>query len=154
MSFKDFFGSKKTSYTLSGILALIVALLIFQAGMFVGYHKARFSYRMGDNFHRTFGERKGGPLGGFGRGDFPGGHGTIGKIIKIDLPTLVIEDRDNVEKIITIKDDTTVRHFRESVKTSDLKTDDYVVVIGTPNDSGQIEARLIRIVPPPLQPAQ
>ena len=150
MSFKDFFGSKKISYALAGLFALIVALLIFQAGMFVGYRKAKFSYRMGDNFHRTFGERK----GGFVRGDFPGGHGTIGKIIKIDLPTLIIEDRDNVEKIIIIKDDTAVRRFRESVKSSDLKTDDYVVVIGTPNDSGQIEARLIRIVPPPLQPAQ
>ena len=147
MGFKDFFGSKKASYSLAGIGALILALLIFQAGMFVGYRKAKFSYRMGDNFHRTFGERK----GGFARDDFPGGHGTIGKIIKIDLPTLIIEDRDNVEKIIIIKDDTAVRRFRESVKSSDLKTDDYVVVIGAPNTESQIEARLIRIVPAPPQ---
>ena len=147
MSFKDFFGSKKISYALVGLFALIIALLIFQAGMFVGYRKAKFSYRMGDNFHRTFGERK----GGFARGDFPGGHGTIGKIIKIDLPALVIEDKDNVEKIIIIKDDTAVRRFRESVKTSDLKIDDYVVVIGAPNAESQIEARLIRIVPAPPQ---
>jgi len=32
---------------------------------------------------------------------------------------------------------------------SDLKIDDYVVVIGEPNAVGQIEAKLIRILPPP-----
>ena len=79
--------------------------------------------------------------------DFRGGHGTIGKIIKIELPTLVIEDKDNVEKIITISDNTLVRRFREELNPEDLKVNDSIVVIGSPSDTSEIQAGLIRILP-------
>jgi hypothetical protein len=41
-----------------------------------------------------------------------------------------------------------IERLRETVKISDLKVDDFVVVIGEPNDSGQIEAKFIRLLPP------
>jgi len=34
---------------------------------------------------------------------------------------------------------------RETVKKEDLKVGDWVVIIGSPNEEGQIEARLIRL---------
>ena len=34
---------------------------------------------------------------------------------------------------------------RETVKKEDLKVGDWVVIIGSPNEKGQIEARLIRL---------
>lgn len=63
------------------------------------------------------------------------------------VAALIIKDRDGTEKIILVTDKTEIRKFRETVKLSDLKIDDYVVVIGEPNDAGQVEAKLIRIMP-------
>jgi len=160
-----------------GLAGLAVVILIFGAGIFIGEMKARFSYRWAENYHQNFA----GPRGGFfgdvsGQGqDFIEAHGTFGQIIKIDpsassgqapsassgqapsassgQATLIIKGRDNVEKIILLKQDTTIRSPRETVKPSDLKVGDYVVVIGEPNISGQIEAKFIRIMlaPPKLQ---
>jgi hypothetical protein len=32
---------------------VIIELIVFQSGIFVGYHKAAFSFRMGDNYYRA-----------------------------------------------------------------------------------------------------
>ncbi len=147
MNIKEFSQSKTFKKIIYGIGGVIVALLIFQAGVLVGYHKAGFSYRLGDNYHRTFvGERGEFPMDIY-RGDFTDAHGSVGKIIKIDLPTFVLEGQDGVEKIISIGDDTVIRQFRETIKPADLKINDFVVVIGSPNTQGQIESQLIRLMP-------
>ncbi len=146
MNIKNFFESKTSKGVFYGITIVIVVLFIFQAGMMVGYHKAAFSYRWGDNYSRTFGESRH-MIPGFPSGGFMNAHGATGKIIKIDLPTFIIESQDNTEKVIVIKDDTIIRRFRDEVKSSDLKVDDIVVVIGTPNDKGQVEAKFIRLMP-------
>ncbi len=149
MNFNKFFKSKTFKIILGTIGIVILILLIFQAGMFVGFKKAGFSYKWGENYHRNFA----GPRGGFfqemrGR-DFIDAHGVFGQIIKIDGSTLVIKGRNNVEKIIVLKDDTVIRRLQDTLKPSDLKVDDLIVVIGSPNDAGQIEAKLIRVLPPP-----
>ncbi|OHA09476.1 MAG: hypothetical protein A3B37_02120 [Candidatus Sungbacteria bacterium RIFCSPLOWO2_01_FULL_59_16] len=155
MNFKDFVQSKTFRGILVGIGVVLIALFIFQAGVFVGYRKASFSYRWGENYHRNFG----GPAGGFMRGpvggDFANPHGTFGRIIKIELPNLTIQEPKDVEKVIVIKSDTIIRRFRDAVKPEDLKVDEHVVVIGSPNDAGQIEAKFIRVMPaPPFPPPQ
>ena len=86
----------------------------------------------------------GGMLPPFPPGDFIESHGTFGEIIKIN-GDLVIKGRDNTEKIIIIKDDTTIEKGRTAIKKEELKVGDQVVVIGSPNDQGQIEAKLIRV---------
>jgi hypothetical protein len=50
---------------------------------------------------------------------------------------------------VVIKEDTAIMRFRETIKPSDLKVDDSIVVIGEPNDAGQIEAKFIRVMPSP-----
>jgi|SRR3989344_4521504 len=149
MHYKELLQSKVPKKILYGIGIAVIALVIFQAGVFVGYHKAAFSYRWGDNYYRTFGE----PQKRFGRefprGGFSDAHGATGKIIKIDLPTFVVQGQDNIEKIVVIKNDTAIRRSRNAAQQTDLKIDDFVVVIGSPNDQGQIEAKLIRLMPPP-----
>lgn len=154
MNFKEIIQSKAFRKILYGIGALIIAMLIFHAGVFVGYHKAAFSYRYGDNYYKTFGEPRGHMPRGFGRDNFSDTHGAIGKIIKINLPTLIISDKNNIEKIILIKDDTQINRFRETLKPTDLKIDDFVVVIGTPNNQSQVEAKLIRLMPTPPESIQ
>lgn len=146
---KDFLRSKQFKAMLYGFAATTIALLIFQAGIFVGYHKAEFSYRWGDNYSRTFGELRNGsqPLPGMTANRFPSANGIIGKIIGINLPNIIVEGRDNVERIIMTDDDTSVRSLREEINPSDLKINDDVVVIGSPDEKGQIQARLIRLMP-------
>lgn len=148
MDFNKFFQSKLFKGILLGIGVFIVFLLIFKLGMFVGFKKANFSFRWGENYHRNFAGPKGGFFQEFEGRDFIDAHGVFGQIIKIDDSTLVIKGNDDVEKIVLVKDDTTIMSLREKIKVSDLKINDNIVVVGDPNDSGQIEAKLIRITPP------
>ncbi len=130
--------------------ALFIAFFVFQAGMVVGFHKASFRHDWDGNFSNNFGPmHRGGMMSGFPE-NFPNSHGAIGKIIKVELPTLIIEDKDNVEKIVLITDNTLIRNMRLVATVNDLKVDSSVVVIGSPNAQGQIEAKLIRILPLPI----
>lgn len=149
---KYFFASWRTKtfkIALLAIAALIILLFVFKVGVFVGYKKAQYSYRWGENYHRNFAGPQGGFFGDFRRGfgdkDFINSHGTFGLIIKIDGSTLVIKGKDDVEKTVLISDKTEISNHRETVRASELKVDDQVVVIGSPNEQGQIEAKLIRL---------
>jgi len=153
---KKFFESKtfKTILYTLGVLAVIS--LIFQAGMMAGFRKASFGRDWGDNYAMNFGSPHrgapkmiGGELGDFG--NLPNAHGAIGRIIKIELPTIIVlDEKENTEKVVLISDKTEIRKVRDSAIKEDLKIDDHIVVIGSPNSSGQIEAMLIRLLPAPL----
>jgi len=151
ISFKNFLQSSKAKHMVSGIGIAVIALFIFQAGIFVGLQKAEFSGRMGDNYYKTFGEQRGPRemIPNFGMMDPSNSHGTIGKIISIALPQIIIADIDGTEKTILTDAKTDIRSFRDSIKAENLKVGDFVTIIGEPNNQGQIEARLIRIMPTP-----
>jgi len=138
-----------------GFLIFIVG---FAGGMAAGIHKARFSYRFGENYERNFmGSHRGtdGPRGPMGRmgdkfRDFEGGgfrnaHGLAGTIISITDNNLVVKDRDDKENTVTVSDKTVIKSGRDDIKISDLKNQDQVVVIGNPGDSGVINADFIRV---------
>ncbi len=148
MDIKKAIQSKNFSRVLIGLGSLLAAALIFQAGVAVGYRKAAFSFSWGDKYYRSFGGPRGQFAPGMPRGGFPDAHGSSGRVITIDLPTLVIQDRDGVEKVVLIKDDTVIRRFRDTVRPEDVKVDDLAVIIGEPNDESQIEAKLIRLMEP------
>jgi hypothetical protein len=124
---------------------VIIALLIFSIGVIVGFHKASFERDWGENYERNFSPKPNGPI--FNPNNFPNADGAIGKIIKITLPTIIVEDKNHTEKIILLKDDTQIQEMRTPIAGNDLKMDDFVVVIGTPNTQGQIEAKFIRVMP-------
>ncbi|MBI4121582.1 MAG: hypothetical protein HY470_01320 [Candidatus Ryanbacteria bacterium] len=151
MNFKNITQSKIFKIATWSIAAFAVLLLVFHLGVTVGYKKARFSYRWGENYHRNFAGPRGGFFGDFlsDRRDFIESHGTFGQIIKIDGNTVVVKGRNDVEKIIVVRDDAVITRFREKIALSDLSLADNIVVIGDPNDAGQIEAKLIRVLPPP-----
>ena len=129
--------------------AVILLLLVFGAGVKVGTLKARYSYKWAENYHKNFAGPKGGFFGDLKRGfkdrDFIGAHGVSGSIIKIDGSTFIVNGGDNVEKTILVSEKTTITSRRETIKASDLKVDDRVVIIGSPNEQGQIEAKLMRL---------
>jgi hypothetical protein len=147
---QNFFKSKafmRILYVLGGI---VVALAIFQAGVFVGYRKASFSLGLGNNYYRAFGghDRRA-PFGLAPDDEFSEGHGAIGRIVRVSLPSFVVATPDNLEKTVVITGDTAIRRFRDAATPNDLKVDQYVVVLGSPNSQSQIEAKLIRLLPPP-----
>ena len=131
--------------TLYALSALFVALLIFQAGMFTGERRAAFTYGTGAAYYRVFDENH-----GPGSRDFlMEAHGAAGKIVSLNLPTFVVSGPDQTEKVVMVGDDTEIRRFHSEASSSDLGVDDFVVVIGEPNSDAQIDAKLIRILPPP-----
>ena len=143
---KKVFESKVLIGVLYGVGIVIIVLAIFSAGVSVGFHKASFGRNWGDNYERNFGMM---PMPPFGQDNFPNDHGAIGKIIKIELPTIIVQDQDKTEKVVLIKDDTKIQKMRDNISPADLKLDDFIVVIGSPNDQGQIEAKFIRMMPSP-----
>lgn len=148
MDFRDIHKSQKVRGILIGLGVAVLVLVIFQAGMVAGHSKAKFGARFVDNFERNFVGPRGGGLGGRlpGQG-VPGGHGAVGEIVSISLPLVVVAGPDNLEKTVSVSTSTLIRRFQNEISETDLKTGEFVVVLGNPNDEGQIEAKLIRVMP-------
>lgn len=145
---KNLAGAKIIKIILIIFGGFIIALAIFWAGMLVGFRKAEFSYQWGGNYRNLF---EGGPEHRPSR-DFRGrgfidANSAAGSVIQINTSTLIIKGDDSVEKNILISDKTTIRRGQETIQTIDIKADDRVVVLGVPSTTGQIEARLIRLMP-------
>lgn len=144
------FESKMFVGVLYGIGVMIAIMLIFYCGLSVGLRRASFGKAWGENYERNFGMMQGARDGfNFGKDNFPNAHGAVGKIIKIELPTLIVQDKDNTEKVVLINNDTKIQKMMSGLEKTDLKIDDFVVIIGSPNESGQVEAKLIRVMPNP-----
>ncbi len=122
---------------------LIIVVVIFLAGEEVGERKAEFSYHFSDNYNRMFGGRM-----MLGDNTMMSGHGASGTIVKINLPTVVIEDKNNVEKIITIDNASIIKELRNTIASTTLKVGDEIIVLGTPQSNGDILAGLIRVLLP------
>lgn len=134
-------------WVIIGLIGFIVIILIFGAGVKVGTLKAKYSYKWADNYHKNFAGPRGGFLGDwrkFPAGDFIGGHGAFGEIIELNDTDFVIQGRGDVEKIIVITEETTIKKGRETIQDG-LVVGDRVTIIGSPNEDGQIEAKLIRV---------
>ncbi len=138
-------------YALWTLAAIVGLLCAFQAGVFVGFHKANFSYRWGDNYHRMFGGPRRGFFGNHDPQEFTDAHGLFGSIISIDATSslFIIKDKDATEKTVSVTSTTSIRFGRTAEKLTQMSVGDRVVIIGDPNGRGQIEARLIRVFPSP-----
>jgi len=155
MELNKFLQSKLFKRIIIALAAAIIALLSFGVGVLVGYNKARFSYAWGENYDRNFGGPPHGIFGFLPGGDkFMNAHGTFGSILEVNLgsSTLSVKGQDNIEKTVFVSSTTTITENRGLIKLSDIKINDPIVVIGSPNNQGQIEARLIRVLSEPPQP--
>ena len=131
-------------------LACFTALfLIFGAGMAIGGMKARFSYKWAESYHKNFAGPKNGFFNNWQKtppmpGDFIEGHGAFGEIIEINENGFVIKGRGEMEKVIVTTNDTIIKKGAETIE-NNLEVGCRIVVVGEPNQDGQIEAKLIRI---------
>jgi len=152
----EFIKSKAVMWVLICLAGIVVLAGVFQLGVSIGERKSRHFNRWFENYGRNFGPP--GIMGRdwrrdmmnapqpFGRPMLPGGYGVFGKILSADGNRIVIQGQDNVEQSVLITTSTAIRIGNYEAKIGDLKADQNVSVFGRPNDQGQIEAKLIRIM--------
>lgn len=153
MSEERFLQSKTFRGMLFALGAAAAAMLVFAGGMVIGARKASFACKWGENYYHNFAEGDGRRLRGGGRGWFrsgPGrpemsGHGAAGQIISIKDGAVAVKGRDGVERNIIVNGDTDIRRERDTIGLADLAVGDQVMAFGSPDDSGSIVARLIRV---------
>ena len=142
MKLEEFLQSKGFRKWIWVVASLAVVLAVFNLGMVVGYHKARFFYRSPKNikgdFMRDMMLRK----------DQANPHGSSGVITAIEGPALTIKGRNGEEIKVLLVQSTIIKSFDKTLQPGDLKIGNMVVVIGEPDESGSIAAQLIRIGPP------
>lgn len=166
---KNFFASKSYRWILWVFAELLILAVVFALGIRVGLHKAKYSYQWGANYERNFLGHPNGPMGpgmppmglepgmppmGPGgpmdffreRGsDFRNAHGLVGSIISIADNKIVVRDNNGKENTVAVTDKTIIKSGRDDIKINDLKTDERIVIMGKPDDSGVINAELIRV---------
>lgn len=157
MTLSDFLKSRLFLGIVFGLAGAAVLLGTFHAGVRAGYHRAQFSSAWGEQYHRNFGGPRGGflpelrmrPMGGPGRGaELPNPNGTFGNVIAVGEDTLTVVSEQGAEQVVRFDASTVIKKLDAAVRGSDIAAGDRVVVIGAPTESGQIQAKLIRIMPP------
>ncbi len=129
------------------ICYLFIILVVFWAGMLLGFRKANTAYHWGGAYQGAFGRTSSSSafqdMLGF---DFTNGDGAAGEVVAIQGEHLVVKTRDGIEKGITCTDDTHIRYRRTDVAFADVHVGDQVVVFGEPDATGNLNARLVRIM--------
>ncbi len=149
----SFLHSRSFIIILWGIAIVLLLLVTFKAGELIESQRADFAYQWGQNYyHNFFGRPSGVDLDG---NRFMTSYGAFGPIISIAAPDFVIQDQNNnVEKNILTSTNTIIREMNGNISFGDLGVSERVIVIGQPNNSGEIEARLVRVVPVPTTSLQ
>ena len=146
---EDFFFTKNTKWVLWGAFAIIVALLIFHAGFVEGQHQPLHG-------HMAAAAGNSGALGGFmpRQGFVENGHGAVGTIATVTLPTFTLESRDGLSQTI-YAGTSTMFTGGQTNDASALQSGEAVIVIGDPDDidDGYLDARIIHILPSQPVPA-
>ncbi|MFZ1075086.1 MAG: hypothetical protein WAN50_01800 [Minisyncoccia bacterium] len=144
---EDFFASKKVRLTAIVFGGIILAFLIFHAGVEIGEHGGEFDRRGPDRDFRH-------PL-------LPGvalphefiqnGHGAVGTITNVSLPTLTVSTPDGRNETILVSSSTMVRSI-DGPATQHFSVGSQIVVLGEPDNQNRIDATFIRILPATTTP--
>ncbi len=158
---KNFFQSKELKIATIAVGIILILAGTLAVGIKIGFHKARYSYKWGENYERNFaGSRPSFPRSGslgpmmrnFEGDDFRNGFGMAGTVISIADNKLIVKDRDGKENTAEVTSETIIKKRRsDELSIGDIKTDERVVVMGKPDESGVVKAILIRIFEAPLE---
>lgn len=146
-NFEDIIFSREGRYAMGTIVALIIAALIFHMGYATGQRHA-YGMRGGPDMQ----DRENRPpfLQPFGvsipRGFIPGGHGLIGTVSDSDDSSVTLETRDGESRVVLVGTSTVIKIPPGATSTS-LESGKEILVIGEPNESGNIRAVIIQILP-------
>ena len=143
---KEFLSSRKFRNILWIAGGLAAVFLIFGLGATVGYHEAIFTSSWGQNYYKNFyGNAPGGPMEALTDQTPWNAHGATGSVIDVSSSTISIRDDDNDERSVEISSDTIIRKMDNTVMVDTINIGDKIAVIGEPNESGQVDARFIRV---------
>lgn len=143
----DFF-SKHGRTILWVIGGVVVTFLIFHAGLVVGSHQGLRP--RADGTERGFRPSLG---FGFGMptlpdGYMPRGHGAVGVITSVALPTMMIEEPDGDSETVLLATTTLIDSASYAASSSALTAGMHVIVFGDPDESVErINAKVIHVLP-------
>ncbi|MFI5260665.1 MAG: hypothetical protein ACHQU0_02630 [Candidatus Paceibacteria bacterium] len=145
--FTDLFSSRHVRLAVGILGSLFLAALIFHAGVVVGSHQG---FAREGQFGRGF--RPPFFPGGFEmpHGFIQDGHGAVGAVTAITLPTLVLQTREGTSQTIVVGTSTVLRSM-DGPGVPTLSVGDTIIVLGEPDDQNRVHAAFIRIlhsVPP------
>lgn len=140
--------SKKTRAILWIIGGFAVVLVVFGAGMVVGYRQGVFASHFGKDYLANF-------RGGVSMmaDVLPGGppplnqYGMAGTVLGVDPSSSVIsvEGPSGDEGWVVVNGGTMIREENRTISLRNVVPGNTIVVIGDPNGQGQVLARFIRI---------
>ncbi len=146
---KNYFRSNAVSKIILALSILLVILLIFQAGVLMGYRQGFFA----SNWNGAHGQYMTSPDSIFAPfihdSDDVNPHGAIGNIVSIHFPSLLIKGPNSAEQVVNISSTTSIRFMHGNASTSDLVPGNSVIIVGEPQSNGSISAAFIRIMPMP-----
>ncbi|MDR3643311.1 MAG: hypothetical protein P4L74_06840 [Candidatus Doudnabacteria bacterium] len=130
------------------LIELIVLIGVFALGINIGLHKARFTYAWINQYPKNFGGPQPAQFMPVPPGNvFFNSHGVSGQILSTNgTSSLIIKDSDNNEKTVLIGTGAVIRENFETIQPQSLKAGQEIVVIGEPNQQGQIQARFVRVI--------
>jgi hypothetical protein len=151
--------NQKFKHAIKGVLALVIVVIIFFAGMVVGRIQGRFSYNhisrvsmmnQGElnnnsmmNTPRAYNTP--GILGQGNQETMPNSNGIKGTITSVGNNQIVVKGDNGVSENITITAETIIKNQTQDLKISDLKSGQNVTIIGDPDSQGGISAKFIGI---------
>ena len=146
MKFQQFFESKLFIRIIEITLAVILLLLVFAGGVFVGNERAKFSFnwRMNNTF-TGMPQGRNGPIAFDANTTNP--RGSSGQIVSVSKTTITVMGSNGTIQTITIDPNTVIKNSVQIISIADLKPNEHIVVIGNPSDAGQIVAKFIRVLP-------
>jgi hypothetical protein len=133
-------------FIIAGFIMLIGA---FTLGIRVGFHEAHFTETWEKGYSANFGVPGDMPIKRSPQDPFLNAYGISGTILTVNGNNLTLKDSDNTEKVVVMSAGTSIRLNFSTLKPADLKTNQSIIVIGQPNEQGQIDAKFIRILNQP-----
>ncbi len=137
--------SRLFKWIVGTLLELIIVLGVFALGVQVGFHKAGFTYSWINNYPNNFGGSRP-PVKLPSSSEFLNAHGLFGTILSTGQNTLIVKDDDNNEKTVVVPANAVLRENFQDIHSSDLKTGQQIIVIGSPDNQGRIDAKFIRVL--------
>jgi hypothetical protein len=144
---KDFYKTRVFKICSLVLAAVLVALMSFAAGAKFGFDRAFFMCNLSHNYERNFIGQRGGSWNEISGRNAIGMHGIVGEVLSVGTSTLTVSDRDNLEKAVLVTASTSIKSMNNNISLADIKVDSKVVIFGRPNDRGEIQASMIRLVP-------
>ncbi len=131
------------------LIIILVAMVIFSAGVAVGFLKGEFSER----WDRHYMEVMSGPVSPFydigNRAPSP--HGTAGQVMSSAGGQLLVKGQSDTEYVVIVSPQTVIRQIHNQGTTTDIQVGSWITAIGSPDESGRLIATFIRIMPSPPQ---